>query len=301
MKTVVIHIGQSKTGTTTTQRFFWGRRDSLESHRIHYLRAGVTTPRYPAHYKLFPRDTAQDIIGLEQAWSAAINEIDSSPSALFIISCEGAWLRDRSFVQYVRNILNKYAVFIVFVLREPRSYLVSSYKQGIKTGKHCSSFREFLRKAEGRLDYRAILDCWAEQFGRSNVGCFSYECIKGELLPNFLAALGLDYDTLSRLPSCMTEESCANVTPSDTALYGIMLACRFERYFPRFGRAVRRRVAQLLITDQASRAGDLLARLPLRLISDDDLQALQAFPKGCGIEFDDIEAYSERIKKLVES
>lgn len=201
-KVILVHIGQSKTGTTTFQRFFWTNRKVFAEYGVHYLTSGVISLDSPAHCGILnrffrlPAPHANFYLGnryeqLDKSWSVAIEEIEKSDALLFVLSCESAWMLDDDALYYLCSVLGDYQVYIALVLRAPAAYIVSSYRQALITGSFFGSFNEFLSLRHHLLNYGLLVNRWISVFGSGRIGVFSFESMQSDLLRIFSTTLVL--------------------------------------------------------------------------------------------------------------
>lgn len=276
MKTVILHIGQSKTGTTSLQRFLYQHPEWLRNQGYRYLQTGIRYPAVPAQYGLL-RDhmegqaaaalSPEAIAARDEVWTAALEEIEATPVQTVLISCESGWLRSERDVDYLRKRLSAYRVQILLVLRKPSSYIVSSYKQHLKVGSFDGSFIEFVDKRRNLLDYRAMMDRWSHAFGRDNLKVLSFEAIRDDLVPTCLRTVGLEISGETRV----TKTDPANVTPSDGVLYALRRIRALERILPwQPWRRVMHKLRRWILADPPSIPGRLLGLLPVHLVTESD-------------------------------
>jgi hypothetical protein len=211
----IIHIGTAKTGSTSIQRLLEGNRDAL-------LENGYVYPRSPGeknHFRLaiFAGTTARAdkmarVTG--EAGDAAYvarhfendltKEMQRLPDSVHtvIFSNEHCYrkigtvdaarrlkgLLDRHFDDYV----------IIAYLRRQDELAVSLYSTRMRSGSDEMSVLPALdqgRKGAHRFDWEAMLDRWAEAFGRESVKPrrFAPEAfVGGNLLVDFQAACGME-------------------------------------------------------------------------------------------------------------
>jgi len=311
MKSIILHIGQSKTGTTTIQRSCWAQRSLLLGCGVQYLESGVEYSHSPAHYGLLsdyfklPLPSPNFSLGnrfseCERIWDTALSEIESSTCQKILISCESGWLLDTDAIGYVKGKLDRYAVFIVLVLREPAAYIVSSYKQAIKVGRFLSTFSDFLALRRDLLDYDKPIARWASQFGRENLGIFSYEGLRSRLLENFWQIIGVDGCTDGLITQWGEEGVSANVTPIDGVLLALKTLGQLESRLPKAVARPVRRFRRSLMEDKLPIVNAGLSRLPCTLLCEYDLQLLQTLPTNKAIAFDETRAFACRIAYLSE-
>jgi hypothetical protein len=311
-KTVVLHIGQSKTGTTAIQRLFWLNRTAFAGLGVHYLQTGVTTSDSPAHYGLLSENfkmpppapscgLSNDYTKAYSIWKVAREEIEKSRGPLFLISCESGWLLDSEAVRYVRAVLEGYRVFIVLVLREPRSYIVSSYKQAIKVGRSVGTFEDFLAIRRCWLDYPRLMERWASMFGRESLGVFAYAEMKEDLLRNFAASLGLDIAHLTVRDINAGLQHQANVTPADSVLWAIRLLHRFESRLPGLPARVVKRFRKRLADDVNWWVTSLVEMFPKQLVSPEAEITLDELPDNSNVAFDSRSDFGVQVRLALSS
>ena len=276
MKTVILHIGQSKTGTTSLQRFLYQHPEWLRDRGYRYLQTGIRYPAVPAQYGLLHDHIERRSIGplspeavaaRDEAWTAALEEIEATPAQSVLISCESGWLMSEQDIDYMRKRLSAYRVQILLVLRKPSSYIVSSYKQHLKVGSFDGSFIEFVDKRRNLVDYRAMMDRWSHAFGLDNLKVLSFEAIRDDLVPSCLRTVGLEVSGETRVP----KSDPANVTPSDGVLYALRRIHALERILPwQPWRRVMRKLRRWILADPPSIPGRLLGLLPVHLVTESD-------------------------------
>ncbi len=93
MKTIILHIGRHKSGTTSLQKSFWGNRDVLQKNGIYY----PSSSRRECAHHLFSEELHQDNVleqGLEKIIKSDVinylmEEIQKNNSDTILLSSEG--------------------------------------------------------------------------------------------------------------------------------------------------------------------------------------------------------------------
>lgn len=304
-KRIILHIGQSKAGTTAIQRFLWSNQHALINKGICYLKTGVTFLDSPAQYSLFQyfslpyfnaiKNGCDQSCKLNEVWVSAIDEIESSPCCLFIISCEKGWLISSEAIEYVKSQLKDYDVYIMIIFRDAKSYIVSSYKQHIKVGNFLGKFVDFFEAGKDRLNYLALVNRWSTVFGRQNLGVFSYEQINQDLIGNFLAILGIEIDQFVGNLSEKGFKVRANITPSEPILLVIRFIHLIENRLPKFARRPFKIFRRKLSRDDDWWLIIVLSKLPFRLINVRDLEIINTLPNNSGISFDTLSNFRDKV------
>ncbi len=209
---LILHIGQSKTGTSSIQRVLGARRDQLAS-------LGVCYPRSPgwANHGLLPAS----LVPLERLghfnpalWEGMgpaarlarfrtefAAEMATLPEGtrLVVISAEqcSGLLAGEAEVARLRDALAPHvdAIRVVVYLRRQDSHFASSYTQALRVAQISPpalprSGPDVLRQ----YDYAALLDLWARVFGDAAIEPRIFEpesLLNGDAVDDFLAAGGI--------------------------------------------------------------------------------------------------------------
>ena len=210
MKRIYLHIGMSKAGSTAIQ-------DSLVRNRRALSSAGKCFPEVGrfcnSHYLIY-REFRED---RPQLLKQAVAETDHNE---VIISDEAFWTLGSNQVKKLAVLLEEYEVQILLYLRNPWSYVSSSYRQSIKGPGRAETCREHIKRLDGRLDYPALIALWSSLFDtRVRV----YESLREGVVGDFFEAISVPVPTSS-------SGIRANTTPHDSVLQFIWFC---NRFFPR--------------------------------------------------------------------
>ncbi len=184
MKTLYLHIGTEKTGSTALQAVSAVNRDVLMRHGIFYPK----TPGERNHIKLAMFATAANSIDLRrrsnlssneayQAFQARFGEelrceIEANPCARVILSNEhlSSRLRNAEEVRRLAAIIRPLAdcVKIVVYLRPQTELFLSSYSTSIKSGRTIA-LEPPKHRDDPRYNYELTLSLWAKIFGDENI------------------------------------------------------------------------------------------------------------------------------------
>lgn len=217
-KTVFLHIGFFKTGTSAVQELLYINRSHLKANNYYYPDLGCN------HHNCLPAmmafaagspvppvsrmDECQK--GAEEIWNEIINGFEESSLDNMIISAE--MFIDFSFkeqyhylVDEVGKYLSKYQVTVIVYLREHISYIRSMYQQIIKDGDIFTREEAFiLNHLNGwHLSFYPTLQNWARVFGKENMVVDIYEGKKygvDGLYKDFFGKIGLCWDDSYTLP-----------------------------------------------------------------------------------------------------
>ncbi|PLX37216.1 MAG: hypothetical protein C0606_12020 [Hyphomicrobiales bacterium] len=187
-KTIFLHIGTEKTGTSYIQRVFHLNKGRLAARRgvlypqTHYgLDEEQVTPKHiflrkavtAVHVQsVFPLNLATMIGGKRAFYRrnlARLNpvfaEIDASPCPKVFLSEEAVYAESAYAAPFFAALRERYDVHVVVQFRRQDQYLESLYGESVKNGT-ASDIETYLETAEvrKRLDYAAMLRHWEAYF-----------------------------------------------------------------------------------------------------------------------------------------
>ena len=225
-KTLILHIGMHKTGSSSLQNFLHKNRDYfLDHHNIDYCEAypnhGKLAAVFTNNYRHFSRIGAFDAAHIKRWKAHYLNlfkgPLDNFSADRFVISGEIFSYCAKSAVQDLYAFVKPHfeAFKVVFYAREPISFSTSCAQQFIKSG------MTFDQMVEGSLtnpiyergldapvengpetllpNYKSRLQPYVDVFGKDNiiVRNFSGDLIGSNIIPDFLEAiLDIDHQTL---------------------------------------------------------------------------------------------------------
>ncbi len=194
-KTLYLHIGTNKTGTTTIQRFMAMNRAKLSAQGIFYPQKGSTSG---GNHSMFARDLQRQSDGkIKNAavWESFLALVEQSACEHTVVSGEVFWSFKGGLPYFNRlrdDLLAHFdSVKVVCYLRRQDAYLRSCYLQAIKSGRSSRTFDDYkqviaLTKKRRAYEYHESLSLWADAFGRDNLCIRPFE--RGQLHPDGLVA-----------------------------------------------------------------------------------------------------------------
>ncbi len=199
---VLVHVGMPRTGSTYLQSALDANRDLLgKQHVVYpasgiYRQAGLRSYRTSGHQSVVHAVHTGHFAGVH----AIRQEIEAAGNVEWVIlSSENLFhefAEDR--LKHLRRLLGMAEPHIVVYLRRQDSWVESMYREAV-TGGHArvtGTIDEYLYDVERRswLDYRRILQAWADAFGKGNIHIRPFEESgpRGiDLLSEVLAAAGI--------------------------------------------------------------------------------------------------------------
>lgn len=301
MKSILLHIGTHKTGSTSIQQFLDRASDRLREDDILYPEAGRPDDRAPhGHHTLaWSIQQKQELRNLE-GWGEVTSEIRQIPCSQVVLSSEVFETCSVEQIRQIRSFFPNAEVTVLVYLREPFSYMISMYKQHIRAWGETRSFRQFADAKMHLCDYPALLDRWRQGLGAGQVVVRSFEqCCKSRgSETDLLDLLDVEQD---RYEPFMEEP--ANASPGNHQMAAVRWMNRFQEYFRSVAflegsfmhRSFMHRVKRQVI--RGTRPGQFLAHflngtLASPLCSDDDREwfsdRLQKKRSRSGLASDDL-------------
>ncbi|MBA3812793.1 MAG: hypothetical protein H0X27_14325 [Caulobacteraceae bacterium] len=216
---LILHLGLSKTGTTSIQGFFRQNPEALAAAGIIYPRVSAAMPDHPAFRRSALKarrneETNHSALALEinggregagdagdrtPLWSAAFRQIDDSGARTAIVSYENFSIRPTKYrFDDIAGRIGGFNVLGIIYLRRQEDWAISLYGQKVKgAGRFAKDFSRYASSLGGRLIYSRILDEIKGHFplDRLVVGNFDQAANTG-LLEDFLDRAGLPRERL---------------------------------------------------------------------------------------------------------
>jgi len=209
-KTIYLHAGTPKTGTTALQRFLASNRDLLARRDLavpDFL--GAENHTRLAAYALNDdkiRPVKIDLKVTEAASLAAFREKlerdfrkKLSPRKSYVMSNEhcGAYLHTKGELERLHGLLTSqgHQIKIIMYFREPCDYLASTHSTLLKNGATNPMQMPSRVSIKRKYDYLEICRRWGRTFGEENIVArlFVRDAMAGgSIIPDFLQALGFD-------------------------------------------------------------------------------------------------------------
>ncbi|SHH85137.1 hypothetical protein [Cognatishimia maritima] len=197
-KTIFIHVGAGKTGTTALQSFFARNEDRFAAQGIYFPQEGrVQIDKALVHHKLSGIGGFRDMP--ENEILALWKDIAALTSPTVIISSEFLHSRIKAadgiaFFEKVRDILSGWDIKIVFYIRRQSHWVQSAYSQWVKQNRESRRFSTFMRQFKNYPIKQ--IPMFGTVFGIENVIVRPFEkaqFIDQDIHKDFCAAIGLEW------------------------------------------------------------------------------------------------------------
>lgn len=204
MSPIVLHAGLHKTGTTSLQRYLAFYREQLLDEQVLYPAQGRPTESFGeaqfGQHRLawFLKKQKEATIS---DWESVLRETAEHPGYETVISSEGFEQLDAIGINAVRGLLSEHQVRVIFYFRHPADYMVSVYKQRVKSGKMHLRFDDFVKQQIHLCDYQGRVRRWRAVFGQDAIGVRVFEHaleVEGGLIADFLSQIRVKPDFFSR-------------------------------------------------------------------------------------------------------
>lgn len=197
MNRIVLHVGSTKTGTSSLQQFLTRYAKPLLEQRIVYPTAGRRAPGQIAHHNLcYEKHEGHTAAGAFKPqvglWKEALDEIDAVPNAIGVISSEAFMNCRPHHIARFQEELHGRPVTVVAYVRRQDLWMQSAWNQQARFGRCSLDSRDFFAmiRARGRGDYFRHLAAWARAFGPNHLIVKNFDALPAEgIVPDFCASI----------------------------------------------------------------------------------------------------------------
>jgi len=210
LKTIILHIGYNKTGTTAIQNIFFDNTKILEKHGIFYPARCRGKRKSPAHHALaesllfqvgmplpsFVKPKLYSQYPPDYYWQLLHKELaETNCETVFISSEAFSRLRgNREQMEFVKKQFEGYQVKILVYLRDQVEYFESAYNQAVKRNGETRTMDEMMKSGWLSMDYFDEMEQWATVFGAENIIVCIFDRSRfpdGSIVKDVLTGLGL--------------------------------------------------------------------------------------------------------------
>ena len=190
---VILHVGQSKAGSTSIQNYLEVQRESLlESGFLFpksvFLRQNpFDSTRTPGHLKFLQGLNSGELHDFEK-------ELSNEPESTLILSVESLFSdQTNKVLDKVANYFNGWDVHIIVVLREQAAWLRSRYVENTMSGfsSRYGRFSTFVTEMmeRGTLNYNERIEFLRQRLNAQSVKAINFDSSEQSLIPRLLSAI----------------------------------------------------------------------------------------------------------------
>lgn len=175
MKTLYLHIGLQKTGTSTVQMHFMHPTGPFEAAGIDCLRQAIA-PNHAHHNAAWEVGDHKRFRPDLPGFAALVTAAQASTAQRIFVSSEDFSLISAAQVQRMAAALTDFDVRPILCLRNQLTWSESIFAQACKRGyiKPFGTFAKTLAE-KGRTDFAGIYNAWADVFGQDKMQVLIYE------------------------------------------------------------------------------------------------------------------------------
>jgi hypothetical protein len=166
-KSVIIHIGLGRCGSSSIQRILRSSASNLKTAKIYYPEL---TPFDDATHALAPlRD--ESVPEAVERWKELTKTFAESELTTLLISSENFIGISEGLFLRLAFLLKPFHVRIIFLARNQTELLPSIYAYWKKVGILFKSFDHFFRVTCEQWNFHLIVERWSLAFGKQNIAC----------------------------------------------------------------------------------------------------------------------------------
>ncbi len=220
MRTLHLHVGATKTGTSALQFFFENNRDWLGEQGIAYPQG----PHRPDSITMISSGNGgwlHDCMKRGGSWQEFSDQLSAGgATGDILLSSESFSFAAPDGVRAARDFLSSkgFEMRPFFLVRNPDEWFISAYQQHVKRQAYFRSYEDFcgdlpegvVRGANWRLGFEATIENYESVLGDGSVRVLSYEAAKPDIVRYVaLRALGISAD----LPAFENRQVNRSLTP----------------------------------------------------------------------------------------
>lgn len=193
MRTIYLHIGRGKTGTTLIQRHLSRVRAALREQGVHYVLAGESGAGHQELAKSFivaPPAVMIPAADPAATRSATLAEIAASDARTFLISSENFPLADVAAVAgFFGSLPGETTLRIILFARSQDELAESEYNQMVKLKRETRRFEDYATGALEGSDFFEEAMRWERALGEGCMTCRIYDGARRDVIDDFIGCI----------------------------------------------------------------------------------------------------------------
>jgi len=166
-KSVLIHIGLGRCGTSSLQFALHSCRENFSKAKVFYPK---TMNGQTAHHELAPH-MPDEIRRACEYWNEISEEFEVGDYEMLLLSSEMFAECPDALLNHISVLFEKYEVKIFFFGKAQQRLLPSIYSHWSSVGVGFRSFRSFYNLTKNEWNFTRILQRWSDKFGIHNICC----------------------------------------------------------------------------------------------------------------------------------
>ena len=192
----ILHIGMTKTGSTSLQRALSDNRETLRQHGVIYPMTAIGHDRFKYKHaglrKALLCNKYPNFVGMLTDWAERLRSETAGADICVFSDEELSQLLGRdSDLEAITTLIPRERTQVVMYIREPVAHTVSIYQQRMKSRIWTKSLRDFVGSC--RLPILRSAERWSSVFGRGNMIIRQYgrDCGRWDIVSDFADVIGL--------------------------------------------------------------------------------------------------------------
>ncbi|MFT5838984.1 MAG: hypothetical protein ACI9UT_001485 [Flavobacteriales bacterium] len=229
-KTLVIHGGMHKTGSSVIQRTLYANRELLLGQGILYPKTGLIHDSQIGHRHYGFMKALENSAKSSDVYRQFNQEVDESGCNVIIVSHEDILSPRKSILDGVRLLTESYDVKLICYFRDPIQYFNAKYKEWVRRQKFAGEPGDFVIEHLDYLAWDKLLIPWFALLPKNNVVIRKYHrntLINQSSIDDFCEALGSHWDiNIKALLSDLSGSNNVGLSNNET-----LLALMKNKYF----------------------------------------------------------------------
>jgi hypothetical protein len=174
-KTLIIHGGMHKTGSSVIQRTLYANRELLLGQGILYPLTGLIYDFEAGHRHLGLKKALENSAKSIDVFRQFNQEVDKSKCSVIILSHEDILSPGRSTLEGVRLLTENYDVKLICYFRDPIQYFNAKYKEWVRRQKFAGEPGDFVVEHLDYLAWDKLLIPWFALLPKNNIVVRKYD------------------------------------------------------------------------------------------------------------------------------
>lgn len=212
MKTVFLHLGLHKTGTTSIQVAMSTESEAISNLGVLYPSACRPASAEFGHHEIawavmqrndyIPEDWAGSGEGRDAVrdtcFEKLLKEIEESPCKNVLVSSEELDCLSRSEIEDIAQRFSGYRVCPILYLRNLCDFMESAYKTYVMYSSTVDSISQFIENQRTRIDFYDLIVDWLSVIESGEMFVVDYDdlAVRSNSLAVLCKCIGLDYNSL---------------------------------------------------------------------------------------------------------